>query len=220
MISGSKGESKLASPARKSGRRDFRAEIAHVKCWDRKTTEIFERTGYPREDCVLQNREELIGFCEWIEANEIRSFLEIGIWTGGLLTLLRDLFQFELVAAADNLFAKSIGLDLHIPEGTLTFFGDSHSAAYSTWREALGPIDLVLIDGDHSYEGVRRDFEVNRNYPHRFLAFHDIIGFHPMTEGVKRLWNELEGSKTEIIRPHYEYGTDQPTMGIGIWSQL
>lgn len=198
--------------------RNFRNELAQVKCWDRRTSEIFEETGYPAEDCVLQNREELIAFCEWIEMNNIRSFLEIGIWTGGLLTLLAELFSFDKIAACDNLFAQSLGLPTHVPEDTITFFGDSHSEEYRHWRESLGPIDLVLIDGDHSYEGVRRDFEVNRHYPHRFLAFHDIIGFHPMTEGVKRLWNELEGSKTEIIRPHYELGTDLPTMGIGIWS--
>ena len=38
-----------------------------------------------------------------------------------------------------------------------------------------GPFDLVLIDGDHSEEGVRRDLELVR--PHaRAIALHDIVG--------------------------------------------
>ncbi|HEX7707081.1 MAG TPA: class I SAM-dependent methyltransferase [Thermoanaerobaculia bacterium] len=197
--------------------RDFRAETADVKCWDRETHEVFERTGIPGVDHVLQNREELIAFCEWIERNEIRSFLEIGIWTGGLLTLLSRLFRFDMLAACDNLYAQSIGLPMSIPAGTLTFFGNSQSAAYEAWRAKLGHVDVVMIDGDHSYEGVRRDFEINRRYPHRFLVFHDIIGYHPMTDGVRRLWNELDGDKTEIVLPHLEIGLEEPTMGIGIW---
>lgn len=198
--------------------RDFRAETSAVKCWDRETHEVFERTGVPRVDHVLQNREELIAFCEWIEANQIRSFLEIGIWTGGLLTLLDRLFRFDRLAAADNLYAQSIGLPVNVPKGAITFFGDSHSTEYERWRAGLGFMDVVMIDGDHSYEGVKRDFEINRRYPHRFLVFHDIVGYHPMTDGVRRLWSELDGQKLEIIRPHVELGMNEPTMGIGIWT--
>jgi hypothetical protein len=197
--------------------RDFRTETADVKCWDRETHAIFEQTGIPRIDHVLQNREELIAFCEWIAQHEVRSFLEIGIWTGGLLTLLNRLFAFEKLAACDNLYAQSIGLPVNVPKGTLTYFGDSHSSDYERWRASLGFFDVVMIDGDHSYEGVRRDFEINRRYPHRYLVFHDIIGYHPMTDGVKRLWNELEGEKTAIVLPHLELGMQEPTMGIGIW---
>ena len=60
-----------------AGRRDFRAELAGDGCWDRGTQVLFERHGEPLEDCILQNREELIGLCEFIEAQGIRSYLEV-----------------------------------------------------------------------------------------------------------------------------------------------
>jgi hypothetical protein len=79
------------------------------------------------------------------------------------------------------------------------------------WRRELGPIDLVLIDANHRYDAVKRDFEINRAFPHRFLALHDITGARRGTEGVARLWAELEGDKTEIVEPGSK-------MGIGVWS--
>jgi hypothetical protein len=62
----------------------------------------------------------------------------------------------------------------------------------------------LFIDGDHSYEGVRRDFEL---YSHLvkdkgIIAFHDIV-VHPPETGceVSRLWNELKkrSQYSEII---------------------
>jgi hypothetical protein len=58
---------------------------------------------------------------------------------------------------------------------------------------------------------VRRDFEIERAHPHRFLALHDITGERRGTEGVARLWSDLEGNKTEIV-------VSGSKMGIGIWS--
>ena len=99
------------------------------------------------------------------------------------------------------------------------FRGDSGSAEFEAWRESLGHIDLVFIDGNHTYAGVKRDFAINRKYPHRFLAFHDITGANRWTTGVRKLWNEIdEGFKWEITRPHAELALDHSVMGIGIWS--
>ncbi len=200
--------------------RDFRQELEGVPCWGPSTEELFRTTGVPSQDTILQNREELIGLCEFMEREQVRSYLEIGTWSGQMVTTLHRLFRFDSVAAADIGWAQSIGLPLHLPDEADLFEGDSHSEDYRRWRHRLGPIDLVLIDGDHSYEGVRLDFETNRRFPHRFLAFHDIVNPHPLAPGPKKLWAELEGTKVEIVRPHQELGLDHSTMGIGIWSSL
>lgn len=199
--------------------RDLRAELAGTKCWDMQTQGLFERHGEALEDCALQNREELLGLCEFIQAHRIRSYLEIGVWTGRTIEALHALFAFDMVAACDHGWAAQRGLPMHVPAEVDWLQADSESPEFLSWREGLGPIDLVLIDANHSYRAVKRDFEINRRFPHRFLAFHDITGFHPATRGVARLWRELEGDKVEIVRPHREIGVEHSTMGIGIWSE-
>jgi hypothetical protein len=201
--------------------RDFRRELAPYKCWDRQTQRQFEAHNEALEDCILQNREEVIGLAEFIEAHAIRSYLEVGIWTGRLVTALHTIFDFDTVATADQGYAKTCGLPIHLPPDVQAFWGQSESTHYSDWRANLGLIDLVLIDANHSYEAVKRDFEINRQFPHRFLAFHDITGANRWTTGVKRFWDELnEGHKVEICRPHTELGLDHSIMGIGIWSEM
>jgi predicted O-methyltransferase YrrM len=83
---------------------------------------------------------------------------------------------------------------------------DSHlPATLTAVRAALGgePLDFLFIDGDHTYEGVRRDVA---DYgallrPGGLMALHDI---HPHSKGwggdVPRLWHELRATyRTEEI---------------------
>ncbi len=209
------------SLARESRRQWLREALADERCWDRETQEIYERTGEPRSDCILQNREELIGLCELIAEHRVRSYLEIGVWTGRLVCALQRLFRFEVVAACDHGWAQRLGLPLHLPAEARFFGGDSDSPAFRIWRSGLGHVDLVLIDANHSYGAVRRDLELNRRYPHRFIALHDITGANRHTVGVRRLWEETtaDGSQAEafsIVRPHRELGLDHSVMGIGV----
>jgi hypothetical protein len=199
--------------------RDFRSELASMRCYDAEVQQSSETIGAPVADCALQNREELISLCRWIEAHRIRSYVEIGIWTGQLISALHKLFRFDVLGACDVLEAETkFGLKISIPYETDLFVGDSASDEYVEWRRTLGPVDLVLIDGDHSYEAVRRDFEINSQLPSRYLAFHDITGRDRWTVGVGRFWEELNvGHKYEIVRPHLELGLAHSTMGIGIW---
>lgn len=197
----------------------FREALANDRCWDAETQRIFEARGEPVDDCILQNREELIGLCELIARFDVRSFLEIGIWTGRLVSTLHRLFAFDKAAACDHGYAESLGLTIAVPADVALLRADSDSPAFQRWRQDLGHIDLVFIDANHSYRAVRRDFEINRAFPHRFLAFHDIVGANRHTVGVARFWRELnEGHKLEIVCPHVEIGAPAATMGIGVWS--
>jgi hypothetical protein len=196
--------------------RDFRTELSATKCWDRKTESLMENFGIPREDAILQNREELIGLCEWIDKNDIHSYLEIGIWTGALISQLHRLFHFDRAFACDIGQAELAGLSIQLPPEIELFRGNSRSPEFLAWRASLGHIDLVMLDGDHRYRAIKRDFEINRRFDHRFIAVHDITGYKIGTSGVKRFWDELQCSAYEIIRPHIELGLYCSTMGIGI----
>jgi predicted O-methyltransferase YrrM len=96
--------------------------------------------------------------------------------------------------------------------------GDSHSPDTCEKVSAAldGPADFILIDGDHSYEGAKQDFELYRHLlgEHGFLAFHDIVpGPSDKVGGVPQLWQELKAQfeHREIVK-----NWDQRSYGIGV----
>ena len=87
--------------------------------------------------------------------------------------------------------------------------GDSHSPLIvgrvrSILRGEL--LDFMFIDGDHAYEGVKKDFDAYREMVKRggLIAFHDIKDSeHHRYRGcfVSDFWKELEGPKKEFLAP-------------------
>jgi predicted O-methyltransferase YrrM len=178
-----------------------------------------------------QVRSEIDGLAKIVEELHPQNILEIGTSRGGTL------FVFSRLATKD---ACIVSLDLPggesggaYPRWKEPFYkkfasknqhitllrGDSHSP------EALKKvtdvfvdrkIDFLFIDGDHSYEGVKKDFEMYSLLVRKggVIAFHD-IALHPASTGchVDRLWNEAKQGKKykELIE-----NRDQKWAGIGV----
>lgn len=149
----------------------------------------------------------------------VRSYLELGVDQGGTFAITVELLRrFGLRhAVAVDLQPPFILERWSRPEVNFVQM-DSHTPAFEELVRAHSPLDLAFIDGDHSEEGVRSDFEALR--PHtRILAFHDIsqeVGY----PGVGRVWRSIReehSSEYEFLEfTEYYPEVADTRLGIGV----
>lgn len=158
----------------------------------------------------IQVRSEIVSLLTMLQQNPPSTVLEVGTARGGTL------FLFSRVAA-DDATLISIDLPRHFNKGGLAAWrarllkslareqqrvelvqANSHEAATRERVQRLlngRTVDFLFIDGDHSYEGVKRDFELYAPLvrPGGLIAFHDIVpGPETAVGGVPRFWLEIK----------------------------
>lgn len=175
-----------------------------------------------------QIKEEALNFLTLISGRDIRTVLEIGSANGGTLFMIAKTVKPDAkIISLDYGYTKFGGLMLlakrvlfasFLPTGKVTLINaDSHKdeTLLKVIREA-SKLDLLFIDGDHSYEGVKQDFKMYKPLVNQggLIAFHDIVEHTPGSDcNVKKLWDEIKNDfdYIEIIDNH-----DQGGFGIGV----
>jgi cephalosporin hydroxylase len=169
------------------------------------------------EHGAIQKEAELASFLALLADHPPEVVVEIGSDAGGTLWAWQQLGARRVIGVDQPRGPYSSGqlLDEH---GCEVVYGDSHDpTTLQALKDLLAgePVDLLFIDGDHTYAGVRKDFEMYAPLvaDQGMIAFHDICHHpHHPDVGVDMLWRQFGngGRKDEII-------TDPPTWGgIGI----
>ena len=178
-----------------------------------------------------QIKGEIAEFLKLVSVFQPRRALEIGTARGGTLYLVSKVAASDAVVISIDLPGGGFGggypkwkiplYESFAREGQRIHLIRENSHELSVLdqvRKVLTgeKLDLLFIDGDHRYEGVRTDFEMYAPLVRRggLVALHDIVP-HPLESGceVSDFWSEVKGSHrySEIVN-----GTSQNRAGIGV----
>ncbi|MEO8664090.1 MAG: class I SAM-dependent methyltransferase, partial [Ignavibacteria bacterium] len=170
----------------------------------------YKGRGFYDKIRLAQENEELIELSMRVIKHKPRTIVEIGTWNGGTFYVWSrinpqaekiisiDLPDGQYGGGYDSMRIKFFKEFVSDRKNTSLHFirGDSKSEdTVSKLKKILGNdrIDFLYIDGDHSYEGIKKDFEIYS----KFMAPDGLVGFHDINTfkegyGVNRYWNEIK----------------------------
>lgn len=170
-------------------------------------------TQHALDEGAIQKGQEFFALLKRVAALDPQVIVEIGSDTGGTLHGFRDVAPTATLISIDLPKGPfSSGREFYPPPGTVLIQADSHLE--STWQvlaEKLEErmIDVLFIDGDHTYLGVRQDFIMYGGLVRSggIVAFHDIAEHSDDRIGVNRLWAEVHAaSKIEYLTEPFSWG--------------
>lgn len=179
----------------------------------------------------IQIKSEIIRLIKIIKKKKLKTVIEIGTAQGGTLFLISKVLPEDSLIISIDLPGGRFGYGY--PKIKIRLFksflrskqkmhlirADSHKLnTLNKVKEILNnrTVDFLFIDGDHTYEGVKKDFEMYSPLVNNvgIIGFHDIvISKKGSNVGVNEFWIE--------IKKNYEYEEivedwNQLRCGIGI----
>lgn len=177
-----------------------------------------------------QNEIELAQFVSLLVARGVTRYLELGARHGDTFHHVMQALPVGATGVAVDLPGGLWGTEKSRPHldravadlcargyKASTLFGDSQTDATKRLLVGRGPYHAALIDGDHTYTGVSRDWALYRGIA-PVVAFHDIVGdgqaerVHGNRVEVPRLWAEIKASGLDCV----EFIAPGSAMGIGV----
>ena len=174
-----------------------------------------------------QLKSEFVKFSNLLKSEKIKNVLEIGTANGGTLYLFsRIINKNGMIVSLDWVhpkwkqnFYKSFALS---KQQIFLVSGNSHKKQnLEKVKKIIGnkKFDMLFIDGDHSYMGVKSDFDMYKSLVKNggIIAFHDIAAgyiVNPRWAEVNKFWVQLKRKyrHVEII----EDKNKQRAFGIGL----
>lgn len=155
-----------------------------------------------------QIKDEILQLLKILKKIKPRSILEIGTANGGTLFLFCQVADPNAIIISIDLPGGKFGGGY--PRWKIPLYKsfakqnqkiyllreNSHSQrTFQKIKQILKgkKIDFLFIDGDHTYEGVKKDFEMYSKLVKRIIALHDIV-YHPYVPKcqVNRFWKEVK----------------------------
>ncbi|WP_375495467.1 class I SAM-dependent methyltransferase [uncultured Nostoc sp.] len=175
-----------------------------------------------------QIKYEIIKFLNFANNEQPKYVCEIGTANGGTNFLLSQALSSTIFMAGIDLYVKNKAqLCYFSKDYQQLFFVDGssyHPQTVEKVQTILGSkkLDLLFIDGDHSYEGVKQDF---LNYRHLvreggIIVLHDIVPDYYTRYGqqtgrwvgeVPKFWTRIKSHY-----PYYEFIENPEQDGLGI----
>jgi len=177
-----------------------------------------------------QIKSEIYSLMKILAERKPKKILEIGTAKGGTLFLMTKVLPRDAEIISLDMRGGSFGggyAKWRTPlyrsfasenQELNLVLGDSHSEeTLNRIKKILRyeKVDFLFIDGDHSYEGIKKDFEMYSPLVKKggLIAFHDIVEHFDKTCRVSDFWEELKKKykHTEIIE-----SKQQGICGIGL----
>lgn len=174
-----------------------------------------------------QKKHEILGLIEYFKGSSCQVVCEIGTYQSGTSLLFCSALPNIKLFMGIDLYVRNKSVVSYVAKkrGILYRSIDGNTKNHNTKKRIVSAlkgkfIDVLFIDGDHSYEGVKSDFEYYKGLvrPGGYVVFHDIIMTtqnQPLlyVGDVPKFFSELKNSyETKEIVENYGQGG----YGIGI----